>query len=652
MLLLALVVAAPATAAAPILPPSQLRVDHLPPSGSGGSSSALGPLTVLQHATPSFSWALRHRRRAARQAAFRLVLNATSHAGGGSGGRGRIVWDSGVVVSAQSVGVVAVQQQQQQRRRRQQHGGTPLLLTSDTDYVWTVAWQDELGAWSGPSVPARFSTGLLAAGNADWDGTAWVGGLDEADDRNQLRRVFSLPPNTTVVRRGRCYVAAPGGHETYLNGVRLHSSAAAVLEGAALGPTVQFSSKLPYQTFDCTETLRAGGAENVLATTLGRGWFAMPHYGGLGYSTIGARSLRVLVTAELVSRSPTQTPGQLTPGRGPTTTTMRWRLLDDVRRGSPSEWKQQRGPVVRDHLFLGLVQDGRRETAGWRSPGYDDSSWADVKALHDTTSAEAQTSPPPNTGSRRRRRSTVAGGRHPVADPGPLLSATVPAPPPLPPLLALTARSPPLVALSIPPIRRRAPRVPVSVRATSPGVALLDLGINMAGTCEIVVDDTSAAQPGDIMSMRHAEGLGRSGSLDQNWLTGEPEHSAYVFRADGTREVFSEKFVYFGFRYLEITGFPGRVTPPPGAVTCWFTHTDLERDGSVDFLPSSSHGGGGGGGNASAAPQLNQLQAAITQSALSNFHSHPTDCPSREVGAVPGAMSHVSAGLCADWRGK
>jgi hypothetical protein len=157
----------------------------------------------------------------------------------------------------------------------------------------------------------------------------------------------------------------------------------------------------------------------------------------------------------------------------------------------------------------------------------------------------------------------------------------------------------------------------------------------MAGTCEIVVDDTSAANAGDVMSVRHAEGLNAAGSIDQTWLTGEKENSTYTFRADGTREVYSERFVYFGFRYLEVTGFPGSVAPPRDAITCWFTHSDLERSGTIDFLPDrdindTMPGEGIDGDDARRlAWSLTRLQAAIMQSALSNFHSHPTDCPSR-----------------------
>ena len=557
----------PPGAAQTILPPSELRVDMMPPSGSSST------LTVIQTPKPSFGWALNHERRAARQVAFRLVLNATSGPGPSNGSRTRIVWDTGVMTSTQSIGV--------------EYGG-PSPLVSDTDYQWTVQWQDERGAWSEPSAPARFSTGLLAPANADWIGTAWIGGLQSTDDRNQLRHSFSLPAGTADVQRARCYISAPGGHESYLNGARLQSSVRSGSEGAALGPTVQFSSKIPYEVYDCTQALRSGGARNVLATTLGRGWFGMADYGGLGYSTIGARSLRVLITAEL----------SVTAVEDATKTTS-WRLL-----GDGAGWKMARGPLVNDHLFLGVVLDGRRETPRWLSAGFDDSTWVDVPTLHGPMVDDARSA-------------------------SNALASTVGASPQK--LLALNATSPPLVALQIPPIRRLAPRTPISVRVTSHGVALVDLGVNMAGTCEIVVDDTSAANAGDVMSIRHAEGLNAAGSIDQTWLTGEQEHSTYTFRADGTREVYSERFVYFGFRYLEVTGFPGGVAPPMDAITCWFTHSDLERSGTIDFLPVDREINATmpGSIDSNLALSLTRLQAAIMQSALSNFHSHPTDCPSR-----------------------
>eukprot|EP00937_MAST-01D_sp_MAST-1D-sp2_P005224 g5224.t1 len=572
--------------AAQTLQPTGLRVDHIPPSGSAGV-----PIAIIHSTAPSFSWVLNHGRRGATQAAYRLLLNATW-----AGAAPTVVWDTGIIISNQSVGV--------------QYGRAAAPLASDADYAWTVAWRDERGAWSAPSAPARFSTGLLAARNADWAGTAWVGGLLDGDDRNQLRRTFALPAASASVAqvwRARCYVSAPGCHETHLNGVRLQASAAEGVERAALGPTVQFSSRLPYQAFDCTAALRAGGSENVIATTLGRCWYAMPDYPGLGYKTIGARSLRVLITAVLGPASPAHAPT-----RRWATNTTQWRLG-----GDGAGWRHARGPLTSDHLFLGNALDGRRETPGWRGAGFDDAAWEDVPVLH---------------------------GHGPRAAPA--------APAPAPALLALAGATPPLVALQLPPVRQLAPRAPVTVAVTAPGVALLDFGTNMAGTCEIVVDDTSAARPGDVMRVRHAEGLDATGALDQTWLTGQRENSSYTFRADGTRETYTERFTYFGFRFLEIAGFPGAAAPPTGAVTCFFSHTDLGRTSTINFIAApganASAASAGTGTNAAAggfATMLARLQAAIVQSALSNFQSHPTDCPSREKRGWTGDGGHAAETL-------
>ena len=140
--------------------PSDLRANHLP------------SLSTLSSCRPVFSWALNHRDRGVKQSAYRIIVNQTS------GGAEHVVWDSGEVTSAQSVGV--------------QYGGAS-PLRSDADFKWTVKWQDDRGSWSAFAESASFSTGLLAAANADWHGTKWVGRLAANDTRNQFRRTFDMP---------------------------------------------------------------------------------------------------------------------------------------------------------------------------------------------------------------------------------------------------------------------------------------------------------------------------------------------------------------------------------------------------------------------------------------------------------------------------
>lgn len=546
------------------LPPSDLRIDHQLPSGN---------ILFLQNPNPTFSWALRHGRRGAVQSAYRLTLSQV----------GAQIWDSGEVESNRSVGV---------------RFATSPPLASDADYTWTVTWRDEQNKWSPPAPPSPFSTALLASANADWSGTAWVGGLAGDDQRNQFRCSFRLPPFLANVARARCYIAAPGYHTTHLNSIPLQRA-----DDASIGPIVQFDRRVPYDAFDCTAALRAGGAENVLATTLGRGWFALADGNGqtdaLGYHTIGARSLRVLVTAELETLNFTAITAPTNPTTTPATT-RRWRL-------DGNGWKHAEGPIVFDSLFLGTVVDGRRETAGWRDAGFDDAGWDDALVLHGPrASNDASTTTSP--------------------------------------LLPLTASAPALVLPELPPIRRLSPHVPVAATETAPGVALLDFGVNMAATCRIVVDDAAAVTPGHTMTLRRAEGVLDDGrTLSQTWLLkGARENCSYTFRADGTREVYEDTFAYFGFRFLEIKGWPGGGAPPVDAVTCWATHTDLPRTSQIFFSPPTNNSSGGG---ARAAALLNEVQGMIANSALSNFHSHPTDCPTREKRGWTGDGGHVAETL-------
>jgi alpha-L-rhamnosidase len=241
--------------------------------------------------------------------------------------------------------------------------------------------------------------------------------------------------------------------------------------------------------------------------------------------------------------------------------------------GTGAGWKHSQGPIVTDHLFLGEVYDARRETPGWTLPNFDDTAWT---------------------------------------------LATV--------VTALPVGANRLEALQIPPIRQLDPMTPVSVSEVPPGsgVYIFDLGSNFAGICAVRVEDTSSASAGDVMTVRHAETVDDNGVLVQNWLLGNSaENSTYIFRGDDSTEIFQPSFSYFGFRFVEVVGFPsGR--PPLDAVTCRFTHTDLGRGSSFETVGALGSGGVG------PASLLNGIQGLILRSALSNYHSHPTDCPSRE----------------------
>ncbi len=67
-----------------------------------------------------------------------------------------------------------------------------------------------------------------------------------------------------------------------------------------------------------------------------------------------------------------------------------------------------------------------------------------------------------------------------------------------------------------------------------------------------------------------------------------------------------------GFRYLEVTGFPGTLTTDN--ITGIVVHSDMQKSGTYE----------------SSNPLLNQLQHNIVWGQKGNFLDVPTDCPQRD----------------------
>ena len=77
-------------------------------------------------------------------------------------------------------------------------------------------------------------------------------------------------------------------------------------------------------------------------------------------------------------------------------------------------------------------------------------------------------------------------------------------------------------------------------------------------------------------------------------------------------EVYEPRFTFHGFRYVEVTGYPGE--PPPGAITGRVVHSATPPSGSFECSSSL----------------VNKLQENIVWGQRGNFLSVPTDCPQRD----------------------
>jgi alpha-L-rhamnosidase len=219
---------------------------------------------------------------------------------------------------------------------------------------------------------------------------------------------------------------------------------------------------------------------------------------------------------------------------------------------SDDSWKiTSNGPIVANNEFDGEEYDARKELTGWSKAGYDSSRWQPA--------------------------------------------GQVPAPPGV------------ISAQMIEPIRVTQTLKPVAVAEPKPGVFILDLGQNIVGWCRLKV----TAPASTIITLRHAESLQPDGTLYLANIRGARATDTYTTRGERV-EVWEPRFVYHGFRYVEVTGFPGK--PTLDSIEGRVVHDDLEPAG--DFISSN--------------PLLNRIYENVVWGIRGNYRSIPTDCPQRD----------------------
>lgn len=192
---------------------------------------------------------------------------------------------------------------------------------------------------------------------------------------------------------------------------------------------------------------------------------------------------------------------------------------------------------------------------------------------------------------------------------------------------AVTATGPDgqLSAQLVPPIRVTKVLRPISVKEIGKDTFLVDMGQNFAGFARIKLN----APEGTRISLRFGEDTFKNGHL--NYLTtvaghikeiwnlkggpGSPktawQQDVYIAKGGGF-ETWAPRFTFHGFRYVEITGWPGK----PGL-------QDIEGLRlQSDLAPAGSF-------SCSYQP-FNKLHEVIQWTFLSNVFSVQSDCPGRE----------------------
>jgi alpha-L-rhamnosidase len=150
---------------------------------------------------------------------------------------------------------------------------------------------------------------------------------------------------------------------------------------------------------------------------------------------------------------------------------------------------------------------------------------------------------------------------------------------------------------------------PISHQVFDDGKVVYDLGQNMVGWIAINLP----ALKDQNVKIQMAEMLNDDGTLYRGNYRAARSEANYIPAKDGIAE-YSQTFSFFGFRYVEISGFDASHTPNLDWVKGQVLHTDFKRTGHFD----SSH------------KKLNKLYSNIIWGQRGNFLDIPTDCPQRD----------------------
>lgn len=215
-------------------------------------------------------------------------------------------------------------------------------------------------------------------------------------------------------------------------------------------------------------------------------------------------------------------------------------------------WKTTASPVLHSEIYAGEVYDARREADGWQTAAFDDAGWN-------------------------------------AAEPAPGPAGTVSA--------QMTT-----------PVRVTETIAPVSVTEQAPGVFVFDMGQNMVGWTRLDVDGPRGAR----VRLRYAERLEPDGAIYRDNFRNANATGIYVLKGGG-HEQYTPLFSFYGFRYVEVTGFPG--TPTTASLTGEVvTSVTAEPTGRLE----------------TSSDLVNRFWQVGLWGQKGNFLSVPTDCPQRD----------------------
>lgn len=236
---------------------------------------------------------------------------------------------------------------------------------------------------------------------------------------------------------------------------------------------------------------------------------------------------------------------------------------------SDASWKVSTdGPTRYDSYYLGETYDAQRELAGWDGPGFDDARWQAARL----TEAPAGV----------------------------------------------------LRAQTQEPIRVVDVRLPGARMEPAAGVFVYDVGQNLTGWAEVKVN----APPGSAVEIFYSEKLGadgRASTAGNDLVFGQLQTDYYVARGRGV-EVWTPRFSYKGFQYVQLSGPEGRPLPPGVSVS-----VESVRQVRSGLARTSEFESGN--------QTLNRIHRNTVWAVQNNMHGIITDTPVYEKNAWTGDAS-------------
>lgn len=219
--------------------------------------------------------------------------------------------------------------------------------------------------------------------------------------------------------------------------------------------------------------------------------------------------------------------------------------------GSDTTWKLNAdGPIRSNNEYDGEEYDARKELTGWTEVGYNDSEWINAERVG---------------------------------------------------LPYGTLRAQMMEGMKVVDTIK-----PISMTELEEDKYILDMGQNMVGWIRLKVEGNA----GDTVQLRFAEILQDDGNLFMRNLRDARVTDKYILKGEGVEE-WAPVFVYHGFRYVEVTGYPGEISMDNfiGEVV----NDEMDLIGNIE----------------TSNPVINQVMKNAFWGIQGNYKGMPVDCPQR-----------------------